>query len=681
MPDASPLVPQLICLALSLWLAWLGALALDRLPHESRLGTAAGTLLLSLALWWPLWLGLPLPQQGQGWKALGLAALAALACIAAVSMARANTSVKSGHAARLALALLSSLALCMAALLPRLLAEPQAWPASPKDWLWPLLLAFLQSLGLLLLRQRQRYPVLGKLSWPALAALSLPVLLIGPPALAPLSAPAPAAWLQADLLWLLLTVPLALALVLKLALRHGMAARTAADTLRRQQLLDPLTELASRHGVEQQLALQAMQADRSGIPMAAMVFNLDGFRSVNTAFGHELGDTLLRETAERLRRECAKDEFVGRVSADEFALLIPQAGDMEQVGARARRLLQLLSQPFASGGRAISLSCSAGIAFYPEHGAASRLLACAELAAQQAKRLGGSSFSFYDRSMDGDSRAQIELLAELRQAIERDALQLYFQPKIDARSGQITAAEALLRWNHPSRGVISPAVFIPIAERFGLMRDLGNWVIKAACLQARSWREQGLRMRLAINLSAQQMRQADIVERISTALQENRIQPSLLTCEITESVAMEDTHATQETFRALGDLGVHLSIDDFGTGYSSLAYLRQLPAKELKIDRSFVAEIDTNSSALTMVDAILRLAHALNLRVVAEGVERESQQKWLVKLGCDELQGYLYARPMSSEALLMWAHGEQGGTAPEFRASLFGETAPQELGR
>lgn len=685
MPDATALAPQLLCLALSLWLGWLGALALERPPGTARLlggrlEGGAGLLLLSQSLWWPLWLGLPLPHQGQGWRELGLAALGGLLLALAVHQARARESARRALWPRLALAGLGSALLCALALALRLGASglsAESWPATPAAWALPLGLAALQGLALTLLRQRERFPALHPLSGPALLALPLPALLLGLPAL-------PGLWQgpfsAADLLWLLLSVPLAVALVLRQALRQSVDASAAADSLRRQQLLDPLTELASRYGVERQLSQLAAQADRSEVPLATVVFNLDGFRSVNTAFGHEMGDTLLRETAERLRRECARHEFIGRISADEFALLMPQALDMEQISARARRYMQLLSQPFSSGGHAISLTCSAGIALYPEHGAATRLLGCAELAAQAAKRLGGSSFSVYDRSLGSNSRAEVELLAELRQAIERDELQLFFQPKIDAASGQVTAAEALLRWNHPSRGVIVPTVFIPLAERFGLMRELGNWVIKAACLQARIWREQGLRMRLAINLSAQQMRQTDIVERISSALQENRIQPSLLTCEITESVAMEDTQATQETFHALGELGVHLSIDDFGTGYSSLAYLRQLPAKELKIDRSFVAEIDTNSSALTMVDAIVRLAHALNLRVVAEGVERENQQKWLVKLGCDELQGYLFARPMSPEALLLWAkRGDGDPRTPEFRPSLFGETQPQEL--
>jgi EAL domain-containing protein (putative c-di-GMP-specific phosphodiesterase class I) len=221
-------------------------------------------------------------------------------------------------------------------------------------------------------------------------------------------------------------------------------------------------------------------------------------------------------------------------------------------------------------------------------------------------------------------------------------------------------------------------VFIPLAERFGLIGSLGNWVIDDACRQARRWREHGLRMRLAINLSALQMRQDDVVQRIVGALERHSIHPSLLTCEITESVAMEDTKATHETFVRLGKAGIHLSIDDFGTGYSSLSYLRRLPAEELKIDRSFVMDLESSTDARSVVDAVVKLAHALGLRVVAEGVENERQQQILAGMGCDEMQGYFFAKPMSARALLRWAiDGRPDATA--FRPSLFGDTVPMRL--
>jgi EAL domain-containing protein (putative c-di-GMP-specific phosphodiesterase class I) len=341
----------------------------------------------------------------------------------------------------------------------------------------------------------------------------------------------------------------------------------------------------------------------------------------------------------------------------------------------ARRLIDDISRPYDIGDREVIISCSVGIVIYPDSGAHTKLIARADAAMYEAKRSGGGCCCFYTPALDEDSRDKFDLVSDLRSAIDNNEMELFYQPKIDARSGQVTAAEALLRWKHPTRGMVPPAVFIPLAERFGLIGLLGNWVIDDACRQARRWREHGLRMRLAVNLSALQMRQEDIVERIVGALERHQIHPSLLTCEITESVAMEDTKATQEAFLRLGRAGIHLSIDDFGTGYSSLSYLRRLPAEEIKIDRSFVMDLETSADARSVVDAVIKLAHALGLRVVAEGVENQRQQQILTEMACDEMQGYLFAKPMSARALLLWAIDDRPDTTA-FRASLFGDTVP-----
>jgi EAL domain-containing protein (putative c-di-GMP-specific phosphodiesterase class I) len=272
-----------------------------------------------------------------------------------------------------------------------------------------------------------------------------------------------------------------------------------------------------------------------------------------------------------------------------------------------------------------------------------------------------------------EARDRLELLRDLRRAVEARQFELYYQPKIDARSGQVTAAEALLRWHHPSRGLVSPMVFVPLAERFGLIESIGRWVIDDACRQAAVWRKAGLKMRVAINLSAQQMREEDLVDQILGALKRHGIDPSRLTCEITETVAMEDTQVTHRTFDLLGNAGIHVSIDDFGTGYSSLAYLRKLPAKELKIDRAFVQDLASSPDARAIVDAIVKLAHAIGLKVVAEGVETEVQRDVLLHLGCDELQGYMFAKPMTARALLIWAMDDRPAQHA-FRPSLFAAT-------
>ena len=261
-------------------------------------------------------------------------------------------------------------------------------------------------------------------------------------------------------------------------------------------------------------------------------------------------------------------------------------------------------------------------------------------------------------------------MRELRLALTSDQLELFYQPKIQARSGMVTGAEALIRWHHPSRGLVGPAVFVPLAERYGLINALGDWVIEHACEQISAWREDGLSMRIAINLSVHQLRLADLPVRIEAALRRHDIEPSLLTCEVTESVAMDVSKATIDLFAELRALGVTLSIDDFGTGYSSLAYLRKLPFRQLKIDRSFVQDLATSHEAAAVVAAIVQLAHALDMEVVAEGVETAEQQRKLVELQVDKLQGFLFAKPMAAGALAEMAHSSD--QAPRgFRPSLF----------
>jgi EAL domain-containing protein (putative c-di-GMP-specific phosphodiesterase class I) len=276
-------------------------------------------------------------------------------------------------------------------------------------------------------------------------------------------------------------------------------------------------------------------------------------------------------------------------------------------------------------------------------------------------------------------REQADMLQDLRQALARHEFQLYFQPKVDARTLQITAAEALLRWLHPKRGMVSPGVFIPLAERHGLIADIGLWVIEEACRQAAAWRDAGLRMRIAVNISGHQLRRDDLVDQIKASLERHHVPASRLTCEITETVAMEDTAVTRLAFERLGQTGLHVSIDDFGTGHSSLATLRRLPAKELKIDRAFVSDLGTGEEARSIVRAIVQMAHSLQLHVVAEGVETEQQRDELVQLGCDELQGYLFAKPMTATALALWAEGEGPAAASAFRPSLFDPTEPAPL--
>jgi EAL domain-containing protein (putative c-di-GMP-specific phosphodiesterase class I) len=339
-------------------------------------------------------------------------------------------------------------------------------------------------------------------------------------------------------------------------------------------------------------------------------------------------------------------------------------------------VIDAIAEPFKIGSRTATLGCSIGVAMYPEHGARSTMIGHAHAAMSAAKAAGGSSHAFFDARMIKGMREDAELLRDLRCALEQRRLELYYQPKIHAPSGQITGAEALLRWHHPQRGMVSPAVFIPIAERYGLINAMGRWVIEEACRQARAWRDQGLRMRVAINLSVHQLRQADLATWIADALQRHQVNPDLITCEITESTAMDDTEVTMRVLKALDEVGVHISIDDFGTGHSSLSYLRKLPADELKIDRSFVSDLETSEDARKVAVAVINLAKALQLNVVAEGVETEGQNRILREFGCDQLQGYLFAKPMSAKALAVWAMDDVGPRTMSFRDSLFEVTSP-----
>ncbi len=446
----------------------------------------------------------------------------------------------------------------------------------------------------------------------------------------------------------------------------------ANTRLRDLAMRDPLTRLPNRLQFEESLADLLARSDDSKTSLAVLFIDLDGFKPINDSFGHVIGDSVLCEIGRRLKSLVRDGEAVARIGGDEFLMLVDKPASEDAVAALAQRVLDALVRPYRMpNGLDVELSCSVGIAVHPQHGPAAKLIANADAAMYAAKGAGGATYAFFEPRMELDARDQLELQHDLRLALEGHQLELYYQPKVDGRSGQITGAEALVRWHHPRRGLISPGLFIPVAERFGMIGAVGSWVIEEACRQIRAWLDGGLRMRVAVNLSMHQLRQEDLVDRIREAVRRHRIDASLLTFEITESVAMEDTQATMRAFDHLAKFGAILSIDDFGTGYSSLAYLRKLPAKQLKIDRSFIADLDQSSDALAVVDAVIRLAHALGLCVVAEGVETERQRDILLKLHCDELQGFLFAKPMPARMLTFWAMEAEEPQERDFRPSLY----------
>jgi diguanylate cyclase len=495
-----------------------------------------------------------------------------------------------------------------------------------------------------------------------------------------LAAPAAGSWITWGLLACLLLLAAALVQGLRL-LRSRQRLQTrltqAHSELSELKQRDPLTGLANRAEFEAQIDAAVARADRGLVPLAVLVLGLDNFRAVNDAYGLRVGDALLVQAGERLVAFAGDAKRVARASGDEFLLLLDAGLDGAMV--QAELLRQRVSQPFVVEGQPLQIGASIGIAVYPDHGSRPRLPAHALLAMRSVKAAGGGGHALYDPAMSVNQREQAELLHDLRQALARHEFQLYYQPKVDAHSLQITAAEALLRWQHPKRGMISPVTFIPLAERHGLIADIGLWVIEEACRQAAQWRELGLRMRIAVNISGHQLRRDDLVDQIEASLARHGVPAGRLTCEITESVAMEDTAITRAAFERLGRAGLHVSIDDFGTGHSSLAALRRLPAAELKIDRAFVTDLGHNDDARSIVRAIVQMAHSLQLRVVAEGVETEAQRDELVRLGCDELQGFLFAKPMSAQALALWAQDDGDVAASAFRPSLFEPTVPAPL--
>jgi diguanylate cyclase (GGDEF)-like protein len=458
--------------------------------------------------------------------------------------------------------------------------------------------------------------------------------------------------------------------------RSAAAARQGASADARGR--DPLTGLVSREALEEALAVTVSQADAAGRRVCVAYLGLDGFRAINDAYGMRVGDAVLNEIGTWLAGWLHGRPQVARVGGDEFVLFCHADGiDLDDLAATLQRLV---GQPLQAEALNLQVGSSIGLALYPDDGARPRLVAHAALAMRSVKHTGGNGHARFDPAMATNHRAHAEMSQDLRHALARGQLQLVYQPKIDARSLQITAAEALLRWQHPRRGLVSPSVFVPLAERHGLIRVIGAWVIEEACCQAAQWREIGLRMRIAVNISGHQLRSEDFVDQLLDSMRRHGIPPDRLSCEITENLAIEDTPATRAAFDRMRRAGLHVSIDDFGAGFSpSLAQLRRLAPAELKIDGSLVTDLAHDEAARASVRAIVQLARSLQLHVVAEGVETEAQRDTLVALGCDELQGYLFAKPMSAAALALWASGDGPAAASAFRPSLFDPTAPAAL--
>lgn len=409
---------------------------------------------------------------------------------------------------------------------------------------------------------------------------------------------------------------------------------------------DPLTGLSNRLRFGEILAAKCSEATSANKPFSLLLLDLDRFKSVNDTLGHMMGDNLLKRVAARITACGEPIEAVARLGGDEFAVIVANA---EQAGDIADKIIDLLSRPFLIEGSIIDIAASVGIAIAPQDGADPAILSRhADLALYAAKEQGGSVACRFDPEMSNRASARRALELDLRRALAREEFEVFYQPQVDPKTGRFQGAEALVRWRHPTRGMVSPADFIPLAEEIGLIAPLGEWVLRTACLEARTWPDH---ITVAINLSAVQLRDSGLAHTVARILKETDFPASRLELEITESALLQDETVTYNTLHALRSMGIRISMDDFGTGYSSLSYLRRFPFSKIKIDQSFVRQVPGDEDSVAIVQAITSLAAKLRMTVTVEGVETAEQRAFTVAEGCDQIQGYLISRPVDHQTI------------------------------
>ncbi len=453
-----------------------------------------------------------------------------------------------------------------------------------------------------------------------------------------------------------------------LRLEEVITTRTRGLEAANQQLRhlathDPLTGLPNRVLLDDRLHQAIAHADRDMRAFAVLVCDLDRFKLINDSLGHRAGDELLQEVARRLSTVVRTADTVARFGGDEFVLIGTSIADADDAAGLASRVMDVLAAPVRIAAIDIHTSPSIGIAMYPDDGTTTQaLLARADAAMYSAKQNGRGNFRRYSPGMHAGTEDRVQLESDLHNAVTSNQFALYYQPKVDTRTGEVRSAEALIRWLHPTRGVVSPADFIPLAEECGLIGAIGAWVIREACRQARAWQNEGVPpLRVSVNLSASQFRDSRLVDNISAALSDAGLEARYLEVELTESAVMSDPEQSIAILEQLSAMGVLVSVDDFGTGYSSMSYLRRFPIDKLKIDRVFIDEIVSRPEDASIVRAIVSLAHSLHLKVVAEGVETPAQLDFLKLTGCDEYQGYHFSRPLPAADFERLMRDTRGG--------------------
>jgi diguanylate cyclase (GGDEF)-like protein len=416
---------------------------------------------------------------------------------------------------------------------------------------------------------------------------------------------------------------------------------------------DALTSLPNRALFLERLDHALTRARWTKRPLAVLFLDLDRFKNINDTLGHDIGDSTLRVAAKRLTDCVREGDTVARFGGDEFTVLLEDLANSDDVPNVAQKILEALSRPFDVEGREFVVTTSIGISLYPSDGEDSlKLLRNADTAMYRAKEQGRNKYQFYSSEMSAKALEKFMLESSLRHALERQEFLLYYQPQVSLATGKITGVEALLRWQHPELGLVSPAQFIPVAEETGLMKSIDEWVLRTACAQAQAWRSAGLPpLTMIVNLSGRTFNEPRMMETVSQVLASSCFAPGSLELEITESVLMHNAQATVEMLEQLNRMGLKLAVDDFGTGYSSLSYLKRFPIDTLKIDQSFVRDVTTDANDASLVTAIIAMGHALQLHVIAEGVETPEQLDFLRRHGCDGMQGYLFSRPLPAEEI------------------------------
>ncbi len=443
-------------------------------------------------------------------------------------------------------------------------------------------------------------------------------------------------------------------LLVLISLRQFLAQRdliTAQRRLRHQSLHDALTGLPNRALVADRAERMIARARRNGSRVAVLFIDLDGFKAVNDTWGHAAGDEILRVVAERLRETVRDADTVGRLAGDEFVVLLEDLTLDVSPELVAERIIGVLAQPVEiADTRRLNLSASVGIAFGPGE-SVEELLRDADLALYEAKARGRSTWVTFESQMATAAQDRVELEMDLKEALERDEFFLLYQPTFELRTETMSGVEALIRWRHPTRGVLTPDHFIPIAEEIGLLVPIGHWVLQTACRQALEWQAAERKLSMSVNLSARQLDHPHLVEQVAETLIETGLRPDTLTLEITESALMRDPDLAAQQLRELKDIGVRIAIDDFGTGYSSLAYLRQFDVDALKIDRSFISGIASSSESKALIHTLVQLGKTLGLETLGEGIEERAQLRALQREHCDSGQGFLFARPLEPDAI------------------------------